>query len=507
MTTKAFCERAEAGAQADILSYTRFYELASTAVKRIRSAAGAKLHVGCFPLIEDRTILEPIVNENRQVTNSMSHAWLNARWLLQLRWVAVIGQLIAIAIVIVVLQIPLFLFPLLIVIAATAISNVLLGKWIETHEATATTPEGNRRFEICMALVSTMDLLSLTALLYVTGGASNPFFIFYFVNLALSAIVLPRNWVWGLNLLAIVAFIFISYDHYPVERLAEALDIHPARWSGVWTLRQIALIIAFAGCSSVIVYFLTRLMAALRQHEADLREAQRLKAASDKLEALGTLAAGAAHELATPLSTIAVVAREVEKTIETKPAAAGDPDLADDIHLIRRELDRCRTILDRMSIGAGQAIAESFQRVTWDRVRSETLAGLHESQRVDWRADCDELSESLPIPLIGFSQALRGLIQNALDASAAGQRVWVVIEHATPLQWKMTIRDQGQGMPAEIAIRAGQPFFTTKSPGKGMGLGVFLADNLIRRLGGKMEIRSAVGAGTTVTIYLPKERK
>lgn len=435
----------------------------------------------------------------------MNHARLNARWLLQLRWVAVMGQFIAIAIVFLLLRIPLFLPPLLVILAATAVSNLLLWQWLKIH-ADHEIGDGDRRFERCMALVSTMDLLSLTALLYVTGGATNPFFVFYFVNLALSAIVLPRNWVWGLNLLAIVLFAFISYDYYPVEVLAESMDAHASRWSGVWTLRQIALVIAFAGCSSVIVYFLTRLTIALRQHEADLREAQRLQAASEQLEALGTLAAGAAHELATPLSTIAVVAHEVEKVLETREGDGVDREVAGDIRLIRRELDRCRKILDRMSIGAGQTIAETIQDVSWAQLKTETLAGLGDVERVDWQADCDEQAATVPIPLVGLSQALRGLIQNALDASTESQRVFVEIRPGSENGWRITIRDQGQGMSPETARRAGQPFFTTKPPGKGMGLGVFLADNLIRRLGGKMEIRSAVDSGTSVTIQLPRQR-
>jgi two-component system sensor histidine kinase RegB len=434
----------------------------------------------------------------------MYRARLNASWLLKLRWAAVVGQLITIAIVGLVLQIPLFLGPLLVVIAATAVSNLLLQQWIAAHASISDTPEGNRRFDLCMGLVSTMDLLSLTALLYATGGATNPFFLFYFVNLALSAILLPRNWVWGLNLLAIVCFAFLMYDHYSVDLLSEGFNIHPARWTGIWSLPQIALIIAFAGSSSMTVYFLTRLTDSLRQHELELREAQRRKAVNEKIEALGTLAAGAAHELATPLSTIAVVAREVEKAIEHHSCDHFDHETVEDIHLIRRELDRCRKILDRMSVDAGQTIAEAMQHVPWSRIRDETLAGLHDADRIDWRMEVKHAEETVQIPLVGLGQALRGLIQNGLDASSPRDHVDVQIAEANPTTWTIAIRDRGEGMSRETAIRVGQPFFTTKPPGKGMGLGVFLADSLIRRLGGRMEIESEPGEGTRITITLPK---
>lgn len=435
---------------------------------------------------------------------STNHARLNASWLLKLRWVAVVGQLITVGIVCLILRIPLFVGPLLVIIAATAVSNLLLQQWIAAHDEFPETIDGTRRFDLCLGLVSTMDLLSLTTLLYVTGGSSNPFFLFYFVNLALSAILLPRNWVWGLNLLAIFSFVFLTYDHYPVEILAERFDNHPVRWSGNWTLRQIAMIVAFAGCSSVIVYFLTRLTVSLRQHELDLREAQRLKAESEKLDALGTLAAGAAHELATPLSTIAVVAREVENAIEARGGDEFDRETVDDIHLIRRELDRCRKILDRMSVDAGQSIAETVQRVPWSRIRDETLAGLHDAKRVDWSTGFNDDESAASVPLVTLSQALRGLIQNGLDASGPGQHVAVGIAATQGAHWTITIRDRGHGMTADTAHRAGQPFFTTKPPGKGMGLGVFLAGSLIRRLGGRIEFQSHVGSGTTVIVQLPQ---
>jgi two-component system sensor histidine kinase RegB len=264
------------------------------------------------------------------------------------------------------------------------------------------------------------------------------------------------------------------------------------------------LFIAFSGWSSVILYFLARLADSLRLHEMELREAQRRQAVNEKMEALGTLAAGAAHELATPLSTIAVVAREVEKAIESHACENFDRETVDDIHLIRRELDRCRTILDRMSMDAGQSIAEAVQSVSWSLVRDETLAGLHDADRIDWGISGDQVTGSVHAPLVGLGQALRGLIQNGLDASTPSQRVAVEISGSDPESWTIAIRDRGEGMTREIASRAGQPFFTTKPPGKGMGLGVFLADSLIRRLGGRMEVQSQRGTGTIVTIKLPR---
>jgi two-component system sensor histidine kinase RegB len=159
-----------------------------------------------------------------------------------------------------------------------------------------------------------------------------------------------------------------------------------------------------------------------------------------------------------------------------------------------------------MSVHAGQTIAEAMQRVSWGRIREETLAGLENADRVDWHTGCDESIEAVQVPLAGLGQALRGLIQNGMDASAPDQRVQVEVSGTKPGVWTIAIRDRGGGMSRDTARRAGQPFFTTKPPGKGMGLGVFLADSLIRRLGGRMDVHSEHGTGTTVAIELPKRR-
>ncbi len=441
------------------------------------------------------------------MTSVTHRALVNASWLLKLRWAAVVGQLLTIVIVGFVLKIPLFWGPLLVIIGATTVSNIFLYLWVSLHSQTQSRTDDDHGFDLGLGLVSTMDLLSLTALLYATGGVSNPFFLFLFVNLGLSAILLPRTWVWSLNVLAVFCFVFLLYDHYSIAVLESGPDLQPVRRSGEWSILQLGMIVAFAGCSSVVVYFLTRLTSSLRQHELELREAQRLTAQNEKLEALGTLAAGTAHELATPLSTIAVVAREVEKAVTSR---LGDHEhnreLIDDIHLIRRELDRCRKILDRMSSDAGQTIGEAMQAVSLDRLKTETLAGLSDADRVDWQTLHRGPTATALVPLMSLSQALRGLIQNSLDASTATQRVSVEVDCGQSSTWSIRVQDRGQGMEPETVSRVGQPFFTTKPPGKGMGLGVFLADNLVRRLGGQMEIRSVVGIGTTVTIRLQNRR-
>lgn len=431
----------------------------------------------------------------------------NIRWLIKLRWIAVFGQLLTITAVIVVLKIDLPMpGALLTVLGLTAASNAVLSGWIRSHAASKR-PEPDYP-NLIPGVVLVMDMLSLTALLFGSGGPSNPFVTFFLVNVSLGAILLQRQWSWGLTLLAVACFLLLVYNHATIVPLTISPDLLPVRETSSISLLQAGLIVSFVLCCAVMTYFGTRITDELRQQEAGLRQVQQLQASSEKLEALGTLAAGTAHELATPLSTIAVVARDVEKFFETHPL--DDPnalEVIDDIRLIRSQLDRCRSILNRMAGQAGQAVGETIQTMTiadlWDLVL-EDLAPEVESQnlvQVDLPAELAD--EELRVPSIVLSQALRGLVQNALDASQPGQPVQVTIR-GYQTHWHWLVTDHGSGIPPEVLKRISEPFFSTKPVGKGMGLGVFLARNVIERLGGNIDLSSIPGVGTQVAVRLPR---
>ena len=425
---------------------------------------------------------------------------LHAIWLLKLRWVAVVGQMLTIASVHWGLGIDLPLSALLAIVVATVVSNLLLYFLLRVDQGRTGTSRLD--WDVILGFFAAMDLLSLTGLLYATGGVTNPFILFYYVNLGLGAVLLKSSWAWGLNLLALICFTWLLYDYRHVPMLDLNLGLEPIRWTGQWGLVQMGLWLAFAASSTVIVYFLTRLTSALRQREVDLRRAQQVRSDMDKFEALGTLAAGTAHELATPLSTIAVVAREVEKAIETLGEDQVSRDIVDDVHLIRNELDRCRKILDRMSSQAGQTVGEMIRLVSWARIWGEVMESLAERERVRWAGDVDLQNAWVVVPVTGFAQAIRGIVQNGLDASPPGAPVTVTLRQVKD-RWRLTVTDQGSGMSEDVLKRVSEPFFTTKPPGQGMGLGVFLARGLVRRLGGEIQFASDPNRGTTVSIELP----
>ena len=426
---------------------------------------------------------------------------VNASWLIKLRWVAACGQLITILVVSQILQIALPLAPLFAVIAITVCSNAALAAWFWQRGLRPDPPSRWRTGNRLLAVVMTLDLFSLTTMLYFTGGPNNPFCFFFFVNLSLCALVLSARHAWALTALSLACFAGLMFNFVPLglDPSSKAPAIVPIRQAASITVSHTGLFAAFVACSTVIVYFMTRLTHELRQNELRLWRAQTSQARNEKLQALGTLAAGAAHELATPLSTIAIVAREVE--YEIKSLQPGH-NLTEDIELIRAELERCRAILDRMNAEAGQATGEGLSRVTLAGLVDLVLESYPDRDRVRVHIAPDSADAELNVPRGVLAQAIRGLIKNGLDASAAHQSIDL---HARRLlhDLEISVEDHGPGMSDEVLQRVCEPFFTTKEPGKGTGLGLFLARSVAEQLGGTLVIESELHEGTTASVRLP----
>lgn len=423
----------------------------------------------------------------------------NAEWLAKLRWVAVAGQLLTIFIVAGPLGIRLPLEPLLGMVVLTSATNVALQYWIARNpHGLASGRWGARMYHALLGGLMVLDLLTLTVMLELTGGPTNPFVLFYFVNLALAGILLPARWAWLLAVMATAALGLIEYTHRPLPPLRDADRLESIQELGRVTIATGGTLVAFATCGSVIVSFTTWLTRELRRNQEARSHAEQRRARSEKLEALGTLAGGAAHELASPLSTIAVVVNELEHDLAAYHVGQ---DVTADVQLIRSELDRCRTILDRMAITAGRVAGEAPEQIDALRLMRVTLDELPAGESVDVTWGPDAQHATLTAPVTALAQAIRAVVQNALDASPADEIVRIHARRGRLLT--LAVRDAGPGMPPEVLARVGEPFFTTKQPGQGMGLGLFLARSVFERLGGDMKITSAAGEGTLVEIRLP----
>ncbi|MEM8680247.1 MAG: ATP-binding protein [Planctomycetota bacterium] len=422
---------------------------------------------------------------------------INAQWLMKLRWVAVFGQLTTIVVVAAVLTIPVNLPPLFLALAITTITNGVFTAWLKRREAEGTVVSAHTWHRVFMSLM-VLDLFVLSLLLYFTGGHTNPFSLFYFVNLALSGILLPPSRAWLLNTLSIACFAALLYFQRPLPVLQQVDRLSSVASIERLTMAHLGMFVAFAACSSVIIYFVTRLYLELRRGDDARGQANLLQARSDKWEALGTLAAGAAHELATPLTSIAILSKDLERTLADH--ADGDA-IASDIQTIRREVARCRSILDRMSIDAGHATAEPKTTQTAGQLIDAALVEMPDArQRLQVDLDAGTRQLEVDVPVQSVLQALRAVIQNGLDASDEGV---VVSVHRDGELLCIEVRDRGTGMAADVLARADEPFFTTKEVGKGMGLGRFLARSVFERLGGTFHTESSVGHGTTVAVRIP----
>lgn len=418
------------------------------------------------------------------------------------------GQLVVIGFVSAILKIPLPLTPLLVLVCVTALTNVALMWWARRGGSHSSTPVGNNDPSKTigsqgLGSLLLLDVATLTGLLYFTGGAANPFSFFYFANIAVAGIILSRFWMMVITIASVACGAWLLYNATSLT----VFDNSPLDHQAPWGVTKLAFLIAFATCCGVLAYFVSMLALEVRQRDRKLAIAEKEQERSQRLEALATLAAGAGHELASPLSTIAVIAGELSRSLEKLDI----PDkVRRDFGLIREELNRCKEILHRMKSGAGEAAAERLHPVTLKEILKETTAAMREPDRVIIQMDRAVGDFQALLPKQALSQALRNLVQNGLDASSESESIRVhstiVLEGEDQRSWLLEIEDRGSGMTDEVLRRIGEPFFTTKEVGEGMGLGVFLTRNVIQGLGGELRFARGNPAGTRCTVKIPLVR-
>ena len=411
------------------------------------------------------------------------HHAINFYWLIRLRWWAMTGQVVVIVFAHAFMRLDLPLTALAILVSISLCINLTSALW--AHRGGGVHPWS-------VPIVSAVDVLLLTGLLFFTGGPSNPFSSLYVVHIALAAVVLPPLQTWGLVGLALGCLGALSVSHVPLD-VPQTLLGTQSQFGGNW--------VSFLVASVFIVYFVQRVTTALSRRESELAQARERTVRSEKLASLATLSAGAAHELSTPLSTIAVVAKELERLLVKEKA----PEHAvEDARLIRKQVMRCRSILSQMAADAGDASGERSRPVSAEQLLQLAQEGLPDTDRVKVEYGSGVTSVTAFLPARAISQAFRSLIKNALQASTLSVHIRVELT-SSKQHWSIEIKDSGSGMSEKVLARAGDPFFTTKEPGEGMGLGLFLTRAVIERFGGHLELSSKMGEGTTARVLLPLE--
>jgi len=386
-----------------------------------------------------------------------------------LRWLAVVCQLVLVGATEATSPGSVPLLPVAALIAAVAGTNAVLSRFRELSSAAA-------------GSVLVLDVAGLTGVLALALGPSNPFTALYMVIVAIGAMVLPRALAAGLVAVALGAYgslYWLAPTQHHMHH--DAMNLHLL---GMWFAAAVA--------TPFVAYAITTLRRAIDRQALELDQVRAKVARQERLASLATLATGAAHELSTPLGTIAVVARELERRAH--------PDDAADAQVIREQVERCSDILRRLSARTGLAAGDEPRTVPLSEVVHQACRGLDEG--LDVVAQLGEPVE-VWVPPEPVARALRGLIDNALDASPADEPARLERGEVSDEAVEIHIVDRGEGIPDEVLARIGEPFFTTKGE-EGMGLGVFFAQSLLDQLGGGIAIRSSHGQGTTVTVRLPR---
>lgn len=391
------------------------------------------------------------------------------RFLVQLRWAGM-------ALVAVASGIAMFLdrslspWPLLIPMGLQAASNIAL------HQATKNQPAPG--WLATGALV--FDVALLTLVLSLSGGAMNPFSASYLTLIVVASLILQRAGV--ATVVAACAVLYGSLFLMPATGHAAHMRGHLI---GMWLGTGLV--------GTFVSVAILRFRRALANAEAELRESQASQARSAQLAALGTLAAGAAHELASPLTTVAVISKELSLRLENSEDQA-------DAQVLREEVDRCREILSQMAVQVGSSPATSAAPIAIEELIEHALQGIAPRPLVQLELQ----PGTVRVPKDLMAQVIRSLVRNAQQSSGPEQSVSLQVQ-AGPSQVEIRIQDHGHGMSPQVLERATQPFFTTKEPGEGMGLGLFVADSVLRQLGGTLTLESVPEQGTTATLSLTAE--
>ncbi|HEX8524036.1 MAG TPA: ATP-binding protein [Tepidisphaeraceae bacterium] len=401
-------------------------------------------------------------------------------WLVRLRWLAVAGQVLATIVAHEVLGLKIAVTPIGAVILLTLLSNAAIVQLMWARLAREWLVPG----------VLLLDVSLLTALLYFSGGTDNPFATLYIVHIVMSVAVLRPWWTWLLVGIACASFALLLFKHEPLTT-GEPLPRNVERL-GEWS--------SFALVAVLIGYFVGRVTRSLRDREHELTGMRERSARTEQLASLTTLAAGAAHELGTPLGTIAVIAKELE--LASERGEAGEA-MTDDARLIRQEVNRCRAILDRMRVDIVEDLHQKSTTVELDDLIELVRADLMDEESTRLEVKRDPAIKKVTGPMRAIQQSVGVLVRNALDATPTERKIALSI-YKNDGRNVFTVEDQGVGMSDDVLRRAGQPFFTTKPPGKGMGLGLFLVRLVAERYGGKFELQSQEGKGTRSTLEIPE---
>ena len=402
----------------------------------------------------------------------------NMRQLIQLRWMAVVGQLIAILGAHYGLGVPLLIAPMLFVVGLLALANVLFAETVRRSWVI----EG----ELFIALL--LDMAALTAQLYLSGGTANPFVWLYLLQIVLGAILLSPILAWVLVASSTLFYAFLTVERRPLL-LPRSIGNLPI------DLRAVGEWISLAMVAGLLMLFITRISRNLRARDEYVADLAQRAAEEDGIIRMGLFASGAAHELGTPLSSLSVLVSDWQRDKALSSASGFQEDLAD----AKAEIERCKAIVSNILHAAGQSRGEAMTSTRVDALLAEIVRSwgtTNPGAPLEYNAS--QLRGAMITAEPALRQAIWSLLENAaavspsgieLAGSVGGERVAILVS------------DRGPGFPEQQLQSIGKLYQSDKGPGRGLGL--FLASNVARRLGGFIEAENRPGGGAMVRLVLP----
>jgi two-component system sensor histidine kinase RegB len=405
----------------------------------------------------------------------------NLALLIQLRWIAVLGQVVTILVVHYGMDIPLPLPQMAMVLIALLALNGLSFVWLR------------RRLHVsghALFIALLLDVAALTAQLYFSGGATNPFTALYLLQIALAAVLLSALGAWIVVAVACLAFIALIRFHEP-------LVLHPQ--ASLLDLHILGMFVCFALGAVLLVIFVTRVSRNLSERDTHVANLKRQAAEEDHIVRLGLLASGAAHELGTPLAAVSVILGDWRRM----PEISGNPEMLQELDEMEAAIRRCKSILSGILLSAGEARGEAPAVTTLHRFFGDIAREWSDgrpSGTLQYHAGSGALGEDIAIV---SDQALKQVVTNLLDNAYEVSPGWIRLNaERRGDMLRIEVLDLGPGFSPAQLENFGKPYHSTKGR-PGAGLGLFLVVNVVRKLGGTVSAHNRPDGGATVTVELP----
>ncbi len=428
------------------------------------------------------------VERHRAALNDDARAAMNAKNLLlliYLRWIAVVGQIATIIVVHFYFGIALPLPEMLCVIGFLVTLNIIsLHRRAHSQDRSGTA--------LFMELL--LDVAALTAQLYLSGGATNPFVSLYLLQVILGAVLLEAWATWTIVAVTAGSFIWLTQAYRPISGLHSGM--HGNHAGGMFDLHIQGMFLCFLLAAVLLVWFINRINANLGERDARLAQLEHQAFEEEHIMRLGLLASGAAHELGTPLATLTVILSDWDKVDTIRKDSA----LSLDLREVQLQLKRCKEIVSGILLSSGQARGEDARRTTLSKFLDRTISEWDERRKPGQLEYRNNLAVDLPIVSdTVFRQMLGNVLDNAVEASPHWVGIQVDSEDEDVV---IAVHDRGNGFPECMLTGLGVPYCSSKDR-DGSGLGLFLVVNILRKIGGSTVATNRPEGGATVTLRFP----